>query len=322
MPSFSALALFALPLLAAAAPLNHTLSARTTTYKLQDHYTGNDFLEWDFFSAPDPTHGNVNYLTKSEATSKGLAYVQKDGTTILAVDSTSKLAKGANRDSVRISSPNSYSTGLFIADVWAMPHGPTVWPAYWQVGPNWPAGGEIDIIEGVGDSTTNQITLHTSSGCSLDTATSAKKLFSGAPTGQNACASGASNNNGCGITDSRPAVYGHQFNLQAGGVYAHAVEASGISVWHFPRNAIPADITAQKPDPSTWGTPVAFFQSSTCNVGNHFQDMVLTFDTTLCGDWAGNVFPGGPSACAAAVADPSNFQTAKWEINYVSVYQS
>lgn len=60
--------------------------------------------DWDFFSASDPTHGNVNFLTKSEATSKGLAYVQADGTTILATDSTTKLKAGDNRDSCVLNS--------------------------------------------------------------------------------------------------------------------------------------------------------------------------------------------------------------------------
>ncbi|KAJ7180766.1 glycoside hydrolase family 16 protein, partial [Mycena filopes] len=327
MPAFSSLLLLALlPLVARSAPhhpdirrhQNVSLETRTT-YTLKDHYTGKDFLDWDFFSASDPTHGKVNYLTKSEAASKGLAYVQADGTTILATDSKTQLKAGDNRDSIRISSPNSYNTGLFIADIWAMPHGPTVWPAYWTVGPNWPHGGEIDIIEGVGDDTkTNQITLHTSAGCSL--ATSAVSKFTGKHTSQTSCASSGGNNNGCGITDSSPNVYGHQFNLVAGGVYAHIVADSGISIWHFARDAIPADITAQKPNPDGWGKPAAFFASSACPIAEHFKDHVLTFDTTLCGDWAGNVFPGGPSACAAAVADPTNFALAKWELNYVSVY--
>ncbi|KAJ7696559.1 glycoside hydrolase family 16 protein [Mycena rosella] len=330
MPAFSTFVLLALPLVALAVPHSEvnrhssihrreSLAARTT-YTLKDHYTGNDFLDWNFYSADDPTHGNVNYLSKSEATAKGLAYVQNDGTTVLAVDSKSVLKPGINRDSVRISSPKSYSQGLFIADIYAMPHGPTVWPAYWTVGPNWPNDGEVDILEGVGDSTTNQITLHTSAGCSL--ATSAVSDFTGTHTSTTDCASGDGSNNGCGVTVSSDNVYGHNFNIIAGGVYAHIVADSGIKVWHFPRTAIPADITAQKPNPDNWGKPAAFFASSSCDISQHFQNHVLTFDTTLCGDWAGAAFPGGPSACAAAVEDPSNYAHSKWMLNYVAVYES
>ncbi|KAJ7874315.1 concanavalin A-like lectin/glucanase domain-containing protein, partial [Mycena olivaceomarginata] len=141
--------------------------------------------------------------------------------------------------SVRISSPNSYIYGLFIADIWAMPHGPTVWPAYWTVRPNWPDGGEIDVIEGngVGDSTTNQMTLHTSDGCSLDTTFTSQ--FTGTPTTHLSCASSGDDNNGCGITDFAASAYGHSFNLIGGGVYAHLIEPTGIKIWHFPLTSIP-----------------------------------------------------------------------------------
>ena len=91
----------------------------------------------------------VNYQTKDNAISKGLAYVQSDGTTVMTVDPNSTLSSGEYRDSVRVSSKNTYSNGLIIADIWAMPHGCSVWPAYWMVGPSWPSDGEIDILEGV-----------------------------------------------------------------------------------------------------------------------------------------------------------------------------
>jgi hypothetical protein len=55
--------------------------------------------EWDFFTEADPTHGNVNYQSKADATAKHLAYVELDGTTVLAVDDTSDVAVGGNRDS-------------------------------------------------------------------------------------------------------------------------------------------------------------------------------------------------------------------------------
>lgn len=52
-----------------------------------------------FFTASDPTHGMVDYVSKSEATSSGLAFVQDDGTIVLGVDDTTQLKVGENRKS-------------------------------------------------------------------------------------------------------------------------------------------------------------------------------------------------------------------------------
>jgi hypothetical protein len=73
----------------------------------------------------------------------------------------------------------------------------------------------------------------------------------------------------------------------------------GISVYFFPRNAIPADVTADQPQPTTWGTPMALFPSTQCNIAQFFFNHVIILDTTFCGVWA-----GGPtwntSGCAAS----------------------
>lgn len=61
--------------------------------------------EWDFFTGPDPTHGNVNYQSKANAENKNLFRVQADGTTLLAVDDTSFIPVGGKRDS-RVSFPS------------------------------------------------------------------------------------------------------------------------------------------------------------------------------------------------------------------------
>ena len=54
---------------------------------------------WNYFSASDPTGGQVNYLSGHDAQAKGLAYVQQDGKAVLKVDSSSDLPPGAPRDS-------------------------------------------------------------------------------------------------------------------------------------------------------------------------------------------------------------------------------
>ncbi|KAJ7883918.1 hypothetical protein B0H14DRAFT_3432737 [Mycena olivaceomarginata] len=81
--SFAALVIFCLPLVALD-PLRHggghtdigpdALHEAWTIYTLKDHYTGEDFLKWNFFTAADPTHGTVNYLSLAEAQTMNLAW--------------------------------------------------------------------------------------------------------------------------------------------------------------------------------------------------------------------------------------------------------
>ncbi|KDR80687.1 hypothetical protein GALMADRAFT_241074 [Galerina marginata CBS 339.88] len=300
---------------------NNTGNARA--FKLKDMYQGQAFLdEWDFFTDADPTHGLVNFQTRQNAIKKNLAFVQDDGTTVLAVDDVSTLPVGTPRDSIRISSKKTYTGGLFIADFFSMPHGCSVWPAYWSVGPNWPAGGEIDVLEGVNNQATNQYTLHTSEGCEISQAFAEKSVaVSNLLNPQ--CASSGSDNRGCAFLDTDTATFGHEFNIVAGGVFAHLWDNSGIKIWRFSRPNIPADIDAKNPDPSTWGPPAANFPNTSCDIASHFFDHALVLDTTLCGDFAGSAYgsSGCPGTCEQAVADPANFKLAKWRVNYIAVYQ-
>ena len=54
---------------------------------------------WDFFTDADPTHGNVEYVSKEEALSSGLAYVGGDNVTVLAIDNTTYVPVGGNHKS-------------------------------------------------------------------------------------------------------------------------------------------------------------------------------------------------------------------------------
>ncbi|RDB23664.1 putative glycosidase C21B10.07 [Hypsizygus marmoreus] len=293
----------------------------TRAFVLEDMYRGESFLnDWDFMAGADPTRGRVNYQSKKDAIAKHLAYVQEDGTTVLAVDDTTLLPEGAKRDSIRISSKKKYSRGLFIADFFAMPHGCSVWPAYWSVGPGWPDGGEIDKLEGVHEQPTNQYTLHSGPGCTLSTE---NVQVTGRMDNQQ-CATIQGDSTGCSFVDSDTRTYGKGFNLVAGGIFAHLWDSIGIKMWHFARTEIPADIVAQTPDPSTWPAPVAYWSASSCDMASHFYEHSLILDTTLCGDWAEPTYKGAgcPGACAQAVADPTNYIFAKWKLNYIAVYQT
>lgn len=104
-----------------------------------------------------------------------------------------------------------------------MPTGCGTWPAWWSNGPNWPYGGEIDILEGVNEYTQNQVSLHTGSGCSMPS-WSQNTQTGTYTTGwydQFNCASYETGNSGCGVRDqSNPNTYGQAFNDIGGGVYA------------------------------------------------------------------------------------------------------
>ncbi|KAH9913969.1 glycoside hydrolase family 16 protein [Epithele typhae] len=296
----------------------NSYTPRSTSYKLVKEYKGDTFFNgWDFFTDSDPTHGLVNYVDGDAA--KSLAYVQSDGTAVIAVDQSNNVAAGGKRNSIRISTKDSWARGLFIADIYAMPHGCSVWPAYWSLGQGatWPDAGEIDIIENVNEATSNQITLHSGAGCTLDKATNAlAKLVS------TTCASSNGNNAGCAYSQTTNNTFGHGFNMQAGGVFAHTLESDSISVWYFDRDAIPSDISSGSPDPSSWGTPTAFFPNTNCDIEKHFLNQSLIFDITICGDWAGSAFSATCSGtCSDAVADPANFAVAQWKIASVSIYQ-
>ena len=56
---------------------------------------------------------------------------------------------------------------------------------------------------------------------------------------------------------------------------------SGISVWFFPRNSIPSDLSAGAPQPDGWGTPMAHWPATNCNPSQFFSDHSAIFDTTL-----------------------------------------
>ena len=148
---------------------------------------------------------------------------------------------------------------------------PVAWPPAdplsWTTSTSsWPNDGEIDIVEGVNQQVTNQISLHTGDNCSMNQASNG----SIGTLGSTDCAS-ATNPAGCSLTDKSPGSYGEPFNAGQGGVYAMEWTSQAISVWWWARRDIPADVRSGAPQPATWATPVARFQGS-CDIDSHFKD--------------------------------------------------
>jgi len=70
---------------------------------------------------------------------------------------------------------------------------------------------------------------------------------------------------------------------------------AGIRIWQFARGAVPADVTGAAPDPSSWGTAMADFPSTNCNIGNHFKNQSIIVNIDLCGDMLASTY--GDSGC-------------------------
>ncbi|KAL9597089.1 MAG: hypothetical protein Q9219_005372 [cf. Caloplaca sp. 3 TL-2023] len=281
---------------------------RNASYSLKDDYVTDKFFDmFTFDTIDDPTHGYVNFVDQATARSSGMID-SNDGAVELRVDSTN-VASGRGRNSLRLTSKASYNRALIVLDLAHMPGNACgMWPAFWTTGPNWPSSGEIDIIEGVNMESKNQMTMHTSEGCSLAGST---------------CLA----NEGCSLNGG---AFGDQLNSGNGGTYAMEWTSNSINVWFFNRGQEPGDVLGESPDPKGWGSPTASFEGgSSCDIDQHFKDQQIVFDTTFCGDWAGKAW-SEEGACSAKVVtceeyvqnNPEAFTEAFWKINALKVYIS
>ncbi|KAG8884881.1 hypothetical protein FRB97_003088 [Tulasnella sp. 331] len=101
---------------------------------------------------------------------------------------------------------------------------------------------------------------------------------------------------------------------------------SQINIWFWARDdtSVPADVSsgAASVVTSSWGLPVANFVSTNCNF-DHFGPQNIIINLTLCGDWAGAVYPSTcPSTCTNYVnTEPAAFENAYWDIAWLKVYE-
>ena len=289
-------------------------------YSVTDTFDASNFFSsFDFFDGGDPTHGAVKYNNAAIANTSALAGYAQDAIYV-GVDYTTKNPDGG-RQSVRLESKKEFTQGLIIADIAHMPKQVCgSWPALWTANTaDWPASGEIDIIEGVNLQDANSVTLHTADGCSMNNAASPGTVMASENCNEQ------SGYTGCGQKTQNAQNYGNSFNSNNGGVYALDWTVEHINVYFFPRSAIPADITAGLPDPSTWGTPTASFTGS-CDIDNHFKNHKIIINTTFCGDWAGAVWGDQCGAlaptCEQYVAEnPEAFAEVYWLFNSIKVYK-
>jgi len=289
-------------------------------------YAGPNFFDdWIFYGNFDNlTNGDAIFVTAPEATSDHLAYVDPStNRAIMKVDNTSTVAENIKRNTVRITSKDSFSVGsLWIADMYHVPFGCSVWPSWWSEGANWPNGGEIDTFEGVNLVTHNQMGLHTADGC-----TQANPVQSSTLINSTVCNAAANENEGCIVTNPSTESYGEGFASAGGGVFVTEFSTAGISVWFFPRSDVPSGISSNSSSISTdvLGTPVGNWPNGGCNINKFFTPQSLVFDITLCGDFAGapsvfNQTCTGVCYDDYVVGNGSNYANAYFDVASVRVF--
>jgi hypothetical protein len=311
--------------------------AHAKVYNLLRYNGGQNFFDaFQYFGTYDtvdntPTADFLNsgddwMANKSYADSAGLTTINSAGHAIVRVDDTSTVVFNDKRFSVRINTTEVYSPGnVFVFDAVHIPFGCSVWPAYWTAARTWPAGGEIDIMENVNQATINQMSLHTSPGCSI---TQGATGMTGTVSTTNC---GDPSNSGCIVQDLRPTSYGAGFNAAGGGMWVTEFANESISIWFFSRPDIPAAITsasnASSIDTSALGTPTALYPASTCDITQFFQPQSIVIDISLCGVFARPTFnetcpPTQLNACYLdwVIGPPANYSQAYFEIVSLRVF--
>jgi hypothetical protein len=244
------------------------------------------------------------------------------------------------RPSVRIESKQFYNHGLFIADLAHMPASVCgTWPAFWTVSKvNYPAQGEIDILENIHDNTVSLHALHTAPMCEVVGNVKGKQQSANQNTYN--CDDTATTsdygsktqykNQGCAATSTDPNSFGSTFNAQGGGVYAMEWTSDYIKVWNFEPSTVPTNLRSANPNPDLWGTPAFTTLQGSCDIDTHFKDHQVIFDTTFCGNWAGqdDIWKATscydkvkyPSCYEYVAANPGAYKNAYWLVNSLKVY--
>lgn len=272
----------------------------------------------------------VSYLDQQTAKNRGLAWVN-NGQFGMAVDSTNVVDPSARgRDSVRIQS-HDYFAGdmLVIADIAHMPEGCSTWPAFWTIGTGeWPSGGEIDIIEGNNDLSTNLITVHTGNNaqCTMPWKSGEVNpdLYTATP--KASTCDGAA---GCNFVSTDSASFGPGLNAAGGGYYILRRTSEYIAAWFYPRTAEVPNIVSNPGDTfdeTQLGTMTAYFPNTNCDLANDLTEQQLIFNIAMCGGWAESGWATSP--CESQWGDcsdyannhPEGFKDAYWLINGVRVY--
>ncbi|KAF9004230.1 hypothetical protein BDQ17DRAFT_1424676 [Cyathus striatus] len=262
-----------------------------------------------------------------------LAFIDGAGNAVIKVDNTTNIDNEplVYHNSVRIpithppAVQDAYAIGsLIIVDAVHISFGCS--PSFWTLGNggNWPAGGEIDLIEAINLMGNNQVAVHTNPGCTLNSGSAAQ-------TGRT-LQSDCSNSAGRAVAETKSNSYGETFAQAGGGVFAMQFDVSGVFTWFWSRSDSPDNIknanSVSTMGMTSWGLPSSAYAASSCNITEMFEPQQLVLLTTLCGIWAGvpNIYantchtPTGNCFLDNIVGPGSNYDDAYWEVRCIQTY--
>lgn len=305
--------------------------AATESYQLSEEYTADNFFEkFDFFESTytsgdswDSTHGYVRYRNQADAESLGLISTS-DGQIYLGPDMNSTYdPDGKGRDSIRITSKATYNQGLMVAKFSHMPvQACGAWPAFWSFADPWLTSGEIDYYEGWNLMGYNRMAMHTNETIAGSCTLSSTGIEGTVMTED--CVQ-TDDGAGCGVSDES-GVWGST----TGATFAMEWTDSAIKIWNWLPAAVPADITAGTPDPSSgsWGNPTLLVEQTSCDLASSFANQQIVFNIDFCGDTAGSptfwnaTCSAFGDSCASYVANtPSAFTELYFKIEGIQFYE-
>ncbi|GAA5955204.1 hypothetical protein JCM8115_001881 [Rhodotorula mucilaginosa] len=319
---------------AANARKRHSDIKRSSGYQLSGYYAGQDFLNLFDFATGSQNGGLANFVDQETAWNQGLVEVKKGEVHLRTASWVNP--DGNTLNAIKLTSKAAYAEGLYLWDIARMPQVCGSWPAIWSTGPDWPNGGEIDLVEYVSLQSKNGFSVHTGPGCwAGSTGYSAEGMLAGANSLN--CDAHATDSQGCGFRTTQNATCGVGANAKGAGVYALEWSSAGIKAWYFPRGQVPQDIKDKNPNPWSWSTPDMYIAAEGCNPSTYFQPQTLVVNSNICGTWPEGVwhtdgdYSGQSSGSCAALTGADtcrdyvlnsahDFSHAYWRIKSFSVY--
>ncbi|CED82115.1 Concanavalin A-like lectin/glucanases superfamily [Phaffia rhodozyma] len=299
-----------------------TSVVEASVYSISESHSGQGFFSGFAFNTNEIN--SVQYVNQSYTPL--LASVNSASNAVIQVDSEN-ITTPASRASTRLTSVNTYNVGtLWVFDAVRLPFGCSVAPGFGTVADD-ETNGEVSVLAGINRMSSNEMALHTKSGCSPKkvSVASSKSVINSKD-----CSTSVI---GCSVDQNDTLSFGDGFNTNGGGAWVMALEDTGVSIWFYNRSSVPSSfgVNTSSIDTSALGTPTVSWSQDGCSPINSFISQQRTYiDISLCGDRAGNstilgqtgcTVPQTPDTCYSSyILNSANYQDMFFEISYVNVF--